>query len=123
MYFNTVWTRLLPPSDNRDTAGNFLASVNDLYEHTLQYVCDSEMVGITTQNHTKQSDKPIGISFRRKNQLSADAIWSVFGKVCQSNSRFYALDTLVVTALCQDAKRFWPCDEDHGLTVLHHGTP
>ena len=44
-----------------------------------------------------QNDKPIGISFRRRDQLSADVIWSMFGKDSQSNSRFNALDTLVVT--------------------------
>ena len=39
----------------------------------------------------------MGISFRRKGQLSGDVIWSVFEKVAQSNSRFYALHKLVVT--------------------------
>jgi len=41
--------------------------------------------------------KSVGINFRRKDQLSRDVIWSVFEKVSQSNSRFKALDTLVVT--------------------------
>jgi len=55
------------------------------------------MVGITIQNQVNQNDKPIGISFRRKDQLSGDVIWSVLERVSQSNSRFNALDTLVVT--------------------------
>jgi len=55
------------------------------------------MVGITIQNQVNQNDKPIGISFRRKDQLSADMICSLFEKVSQSNSRFNALDTLVET--------------------------
>ena len=55
------------------------------------------MVGVTIQNQVNQNDKPIGISFRRKDQLSGDVIWSVFERVSQSNSRFNALDTLVVT--------------------------
>jgi len=38
------------------------------------------MVGITIQNQVNQNDKPNGISFRRKDQLSADMIWSVFEK-------------------------------------------
>ena len=53
------------------------------------------MVGITIQNQVNLNDKPIGISFRRKDQLSGEVIWSVFEKV--SNARFNALDTLVVT--------------------------
>jgi len=55
------------------------------------------MVGIAVHNEVNQSDKPIGFSFRRKDQLSSDVIWSVFHKVSQSNSRFNALDTLIVT--------------------------
>jgi len=37
------------------------------------------------------------VSFRRKDQISPDVIWSVFGKVAQSNARFNALDRLVLT--------------------------
>ena len=95
--YNAVGTqltvRLLPSSDNSDPVGHFLSSVNDLFEYALQDVSDSVMVGITVQNQVNQNDKPIGISFRRKDQLCADVIWSVFEKVSQSN----ALDTLVVT--------------------------
>jgi hypothetical protein len=52
------------------------------------------MVGIAFRNEVYQIDKPIGICFRRRNQISGDVIWSVFEKVSQSNSRFNALDTL-----------------------------
>jgi len=76
---------------------HFLASVNDLIEHALRDVDDSDMVGMTIQNQVNLNDKPIGIGFKRKDQLSADVIWRVFEKVSQSNSRFNALDTLVVT--------------------------
>ena len=55
------------------------------------------MVVITIQNQVNQNDKPIGISFRRKDQLSADVVWNAFEKVFQSNSRFDALDTHVIT--------------------------
>jgi len=55
------------------------------------------MVGITIQNRENQNDKPIGISFRRKDQLEADVILSLVQKVSQSNSRFNALDKLIMT--------------------------
>ena len=55
------------------------------------------MVGKTVQNEINESDKLIGISFRRKDQLSGGVIWSVFQKVSQANSRFNALNKLVVT--------------------------
>jgi len=73
--------------------GHFLASGNELFEYALR----DEMVGITIQNQVNQNDKPIGITFRRKDQLSGEVIWSVFEKVSPSNARFNALDTLVVT--------------------------
>jgi hypothetical protein len=88
--------RLNPPSDASDPVSHFLASVKDLFESVLNDVGDSDMVGII-RNQVNQNDKPIGISFRRKDQLSGDVIWSVFERVLQSNSRFNALDTLLVT--------------------------
>jgi len=77
--------------------GHFIASVNALFEYVLQDIIDSDMVGITIQNQVNQNDKPIGISFRRKDQLSGEVVWSVFEKVSQSNARFKALETVVVT--------------------------
>ena len=71
--------------------------MNELNDYVLEDVSDEDMVGITIQNLVNQNDKPIGISFRRKEQLSGDVIWSVFEKVSQSNARFNALDTFVVT--------------------------
>ena len=56
---------------------HFLASVNDLFEHALQDVGDGNMVGIAIHNESNQN-KPKGINFRRRDQLSVDAIWSVF---------------------------------------------
>jgi len=72
--------RLIPTSNSTNPVANFLASVNDLIEYALRDVEDSGMVGMTIQNQVNQNDKPIGISFRRKDQLSADVIWSVFKK-------------------------------------------
>jgi hypothetical protein len=55
------------------------------------------MVGITISNEVNVGDKAIGFSFRRKDQITPDVIWSVFGKVAQSNARFNALNKLVMT--------------------------
>jgi len=69
--------RLIHPSKNNDSAAHFLASVNDLFENVLRDVDDADLVGITIQNQVNQNDEPIGISFRRKDHLSGDVIWSV----------------------------------------------
>ena len=71
--------------------------MNDLLECALRDMSESDMVGINIQNQVNQNDKPIGISFRSKDQLAGDVIWSVFERIAHSNSRFKALDTLVVT--------------------------
>jgi hypothetical protein len=54
------------------------------------------MLGIAIHNEINQSDRSIGISFRRRDQISGKVIWSVFEKVSQSNSIFNALDTLTI---------------------------
>ena len=88
--------RLKPPtSPDTNPVDHFLASVNDLFEHALRDIGDRDMVGISIHNESNQTNKPIVISFRRRDQLSIDAIWSVF-EVTQSNARSNALDTLTV---------------------------
>ena len=74
---------------------HFLASVSDLFEYALQNCDDSDIFGITISNEVNVADKAIGISFRRKDQITPDVIWSVFGKEAQSNVRFNALDKLM----------------------------
>jgi hypothetical protein len=89
--------RLNPPTDlDLNHIEHFVGSKDDVFEHVLQYVEDSDMVGIAILNEVNQSDKPIGISFRRRDQISGKVIWSVFEKVSQSNSRFNALDMLTI---------------------------
>jgi len=92
-----ITARLITPSYNSAPVTYFLASVSDLIEHVLRDVSESDMVGITIRNQVNQNDKSIGKVFSQKDQLSADVIWSVFGNVSQSNSRFNALETVVVT--------------------------
>ena len=101
--FNVVGTqltvRLLPPSEGEDSnlMSHFLASVSDLFEYALQNCDDSAMFGITISNEVNIADKAIGISFRRKDQITSEVIWSVLGKVAQSNARLNALDKLIMT--------------------------
>ena len=55
--FNAVGTqltvRLQIRPDEENPVSHFLASVNDLFEHALQGVSDSDMVGI---NHSKRGE-------------------------------------------------------------------
>src|SRR5215469_4390683 len=79
-----------------DPVNHFLDSINALFDYALRDVEASDMVGITIRNLENRSDKPIGFSFRRRDQIASDVIWSLFEKVSQSNARFNALDKLVV---------------------------
>jgi len=90
--------RLLPPAeeDNPVAITHFQASVNDLFEYASRNGEDSDMVGVTIHNEVNLPDKAIGISFRRKDQLSEEVIWSVFSKVAQSNARYNARERLIV---------------------------
>jgi hypothetical protein len=55
--------RFNPPTDpNPNPVDNFLTSVKELFEHVLQDVQDSDMVGIAIRNEINQSETPIGIS-------------------------------------------------------------
>jgi hypothetical protein len=100
--FNATGTqltvRLLPPAvgDDSDAITHFQASVNDLFQHALRNCTDSDMVGITIHNEVNLLDKAIGISFRRKDQITDEVIWSAFSKIAQSNARYNALDRLIV---------------------------
>jgi len=68
--------RLLPPpvEDNPDAITHYQTSVNDLFEYPLRIIEDSDMVGVTIHYVVNLPDKAIGISFRRKIQLSEDVI-------------------------------------------------
>jgi len=68
----TQWkVRLNPPPISKttpppDTVSHFIDRVNNLFDHVLGDLGDSDMVGIAIHNDVNQSDKPIGFSFRRK---------------------------------------------------------
>ena len=86
----------LPKHPTHDPAIHFVHSVNNLFDHVMEDVGDSEMVEITLHNKVNQSDKPIGFNFRRKDQLSSDVIQSVSDKLSQFNTGFNASDTLIL---------------------------
>jgi hypothetical protein len=100
--FSTVGTqltvRLAPPpeEDGIDPVTHVLNSMTELFEYALRNSNVSDMVGISIHNEMNQNDKPIGINFRRKYQLSGDVVWSVSEKVTQSNACFNALDRLFI---------------------------
>jgi hypothetical protein len=43
-------------------------------------IVGTDMVGITIRNQVNVHDKAVGLSFRRKDQLIENVVWSVFEK-------------------------------------------
>jgi hypothetical protein len=99
--FNAMGTQvtvhLSAPPDDDDLITHLQESMAELFEFALRNCTDSGMVGINIHNQVNQNDKPIGISFRSKDPLSGEVVWTVFKKEIQCNARFNALDTLVIT--------------------------
>jgi hypothetical protein len=62
--------------------------VDERFEYALRDLKPGDIVGISIHNADNQQDKPIGLSFRRRDQISRDVLWSVFEKVTQLNARY-----------------------------------
>jgi hypothetical protein len=71
-------------------------SLDELFAYALQNVAPNDMVGTSIRNGENHTDKAIGLSFHRRDQISGDVVWSVFEKVTQSNVPFNILDKLVI---------------------------
>ena len=99
--FNATLTqpsvRLLPPPfPDSDPITHFLDGMPELFEYALRDSSEYDMVDVMISKVVNEQDKPIGISFRRKDQLSEEVIWIMYKKVTQSNAIFNAMDRLVV---------------------------
>jgi hypothetical protein len=68
--------------------------MDELFQYSLGDFDPSDMVGISIHNADNQHDRPKRRSFRRRDQITRDVLWSVFEKVTQSNARYQALHTL-----------------------------
>jgi hypothetical protein len=75
---------------------HFIDTINEILDYAMYDREDSDMVGFTINNDHNVVDRAVGISLRRKDQLSAEATWAVFEKVIHSNARFNALDRLTI---------------------------
>jgi hypothetical protein len=80
--------RLLPPpsldddDDGQTPMTHFETSMNALFDYALHNVADTDMVGLDIHHEnsdgTVHKGKPIGFSFRQKDQLSHEVIWRLF---------------------------------------------
>jgi hypothetical protein len=75
--------------------------MNELFDYSLRDFDPSDMVGISIHNADNHNYRPNGLSFRRRDQVSRDVLWSLF-EVTQSNARF--LDPDILTFHVHSAK-------------------
>jgi hypothetical protein len=69
--------------DEDNPAEYFASSVDELFEYALSDLNAGDMVGIYIYNEDNHNDRPIGLSFRRRDQISREVLWSVFERVTQ----------------------------------------
>ena len=53
-----------PETPLKDPVTHFVDCVNNQFDHVLEDVGDTDMVGFTIHKEVSQIDKPIGFSFR-----------------------------------------------------------
>ena len=98
--FNTTGRSLLIkfnlPGEEQDPTTYLKECITALTNYLVDKVPDRDLVVLRIRNTENVQDKVVDISLRRRDQLKADVVWSVLGKVIQSNARFALTDRLEV---------------------------
>lgn len=58
----------------QDPARHITNSVDELFEYSLRNLDPSNMVGISIHKADNQQDRNVGLSFRRRDQISRDVL-------------------------------------------------
>jgi len=74
--------------EEQDPATYLKECVTAPTNYLVDKVPDRDLVGLRICNIENVQDKVVGISLRRRDQFKADVVWSVLGKVIQTNARF-----------------------------------
>jgi len=82
--------------EEQDPATYLKECIIALTNYLVDKVPDRHLVGLRIRNIENVQDKMVGIRLRRRDQFKADVVWSVLGKVIQSNARFAPTDRLEV---------------------------
>jgi hypothetical protein len=98
--FNTTGRSLLikfnSPGEEQDPTTYLKECITALTNYLVDKVPDRDLVGLIIRNTENVQDKVVGISLIRRDQLKANVVWSVLGKVIGSNARFALTDRLEV---------------------------
>jgi hypothetical protein len=97
--FNATGRSLLmfnSPGEIQEPTKYLKECITALTNYLVKEVADRDMVGLSIRNTENIQDKVVGISLRRRDQLKPDVVWSILGKISQSNARFVLTDRLKV---------------------------
>jgi len=86
----------MTPGEEEEPTAYFKECITSLNKSLVDDVRDRNLVGLRIRNTENFQDKVMGISFRSRDQLKPDVVWSVLGKVVQSNALFGLNDRLEV---------------------------
>jgi len=70
--------------------------ITALTNYLVDNLLGRDLVGLRIRDTENVQDKVDGISLRRRDQFKPDVVWSVLGKVIQSNAKFALTDLLEV---------------------------
>jgi hypothetical protein len=84
------------PGEEQDSTTYLKGCITALTEYLVDTVPGNDLVGLRICNTENVQNKVVGISLRRRDQLKSDVVWSILGKVIQSNARFALTDRLEV---------------------------
>jgi len=98
--FNATGRSLLikfsSPGKDQDRTTYLKERITALTNYLVDKVPDKDLVGLRIRNTENVQDKVVGISVRRLDQPKPHVVWSILGKVIQSNARFALTDRLEV---------------------------
>jgi hypothetical protein len=81
-YGRHIVLQIRPCPENQNPVTYFRDSLQEILEIIETGVGESDMLVFQIINSTNSVDRPIGLSFRKKDQISVDTITYVFEKVC-----------------------------------------
>ena len=90
----SVLIKFRSPGEEREPTAYLTECITLLTNYLVDVVRDRYLVGLRIWNTESVQDKLVGISYRRLEQLEPDVVWSVLGKLVQSNARFGLSDRL-----------------------------
>jgi len=91
-----LFIKFKPPGEEQEPKAYLKECITSLTYYLVDDVHDRDLVGLKIRNIENVQDKVAVISFRRRDLLKRDVVWSILGNFVHSNARFGLSDSLEV---------------------------